>query len=72
MEQTPFDGCVFHIKGDMVWQTWGARAFGDADVRQGVEDLRATPFKRFTHNFLRLNTAPAKLDWFDDHNRGDE
>jgi hypothetical protein len=67
MEQTPFDGCVFHIKGDMVWQTWGARAFGDADVRQGVEDLKATPFNRFTHNFLRLNTAPARLDWFDDH-----
>jgi hypothetical protein len=67
MERTPFDGCVFHFKGDTLWQAWGVKAFGEADVRQGVEDLNATPFKRFTHNFLRLNTAPAKLDWFDDH-----
>ncbi|HEY7116214.1 MAG TPA: hypothetical protein VH475_06500 [Tepidisphaeraceae bacterium] len=67
MEATPFDGCVFHIKGDTVWQCWGTRSFGDADVRAGVEDLKATPFKRFTHNFLRLNTTPGKIDWFDDH-----
>jgi len=67
MERTPFDGCVFHFKGDTLWQAWGVKAFGEADVRQGVEDLKATPFKRFTHNFLRLNTAPAKLDWFDNH-----
>jgi hypothetical protein len=67
MEGTPFDGCVFHLKGDFLWQTWGDRAFEEADVRQPVEDLKATPFKRLTHNFLRLNMAPGKLDWFDDH-----
>src|SRR5258707_15858972 len=57
MERTPFDGCVFHFKGDTLWQAWGVKAFGEADVRQGAADLKAAPFKRFTHNFLRLNTA---------------
>jgi hypothetical protein len=36
-------------------------------VQAAVDDLRATKFQRFTHNFLRFNTAPANLDWFDDH-----
>jgi hypothetical protein len=29
--------------------------------------LKAAKFQRFTENFLRFNTAPAKLDWFDDY-----
>lgn len=67
MEQTPFDGVVFHIKGDLAWQSWGTKRFEEKDVQPGVADLKATPFKQLTHNFLRLNTAPAKIDWFDDH-----
>ncbi len=31
-----------------------------------LDELKATPYRRFTHNFLRFNTAPADLDWFDD------
>jgi hypothetical protein len=67
MEATPFDGCVFHVKGDAQWKAWGTILVPEAEVRAAVDDLKATPFKRFTHNFLRLNTAPAKIDWFDDH-----
>jgi hypothetical protein len=67
MDQTPFDGVVFHIKGDLAWQTWGNRRFEEKDIEQGVADLKAAPFKKLTHNFLRLNTSPAKIDWFDDH-----
>jgi len=67
MEKTPFDGTVFHIKGDAQWKAWGTTAIKEADVRAAVEDLKATRFTRFTDNFLRVNTAPAKLDWFDDH-----
>jgi hypothetical protein len=67
MEQTPFDGCVFHLTGDSLWGVWGVKAYTDADLKPALDDLRATPFRRFTHNFLRVNTTPGKLDWFDDH-----
>jgi hypothetical protein len=67
MEKTPFDGCVFHPRGDLLWQTWGTRKFTDAEIQPSIDDLKATPFKRMTHNFLRVNTTPAKIDWFDDH-----
>lgn len=74
MERTPFDGCVFHIqatrtngsRGDFLWETWDNRAFTYAEVKPAIDDLKATKFKRFTENFLRFNTTPAKLDWFDD------
>jgi hypothetical protein len=41
--------------------------FTEADVAPAVADLQATPFHRFTDNFLRFNTTPADLDWFDDY-----
>jgi hypothetical protein len=75
MEQTPFDGCVFHVNfkdrtgatGNFTWQGWGERSFTEADLQTAMDDLKATPFRQFTHNFLRFNTTPAKLDWFEDH-----
>ena len=75
MEKTPFDGCVFHAdyarpgggKGSFTWDCWGTNAFTEADLQKAFDDLKATRSRRFTHNFLRLNTTPAKLDWFDDH-----
>jgi len=75
MEKAPFDGCVFHVntaapagaQGRFTWECWGTRAFTEAEVKGAIEDLKAAPFKRFTHNFLRFNTTPARLDWFDDH-----
>jgi hypothetical protein len=74
MERSPFDGCVFHIhakasngrKTDFLWESWGTRAFSYEELKPAVDDLKATKFKQFTHNFLRFNTAPAKVDWFDD------
>ena len=75
MQQTPFDGCVFHAnmkqpdgkKGSFTWDSWGDQAFTEADLAEAFADLRATRFSRFKENFLRFNTTPAKLDWFDDH-----
>jgi len=75
MERSPFDGCVFHIdakkpgssKSRFTWEAWGTRAFTEEELRPEVNVLRAIKFKRFTQNFLRLNTAPAKLDWFDEY-----
>ena len=66
MEQTPFDGTVFHVPGDFLWQAWGKRKFSDAELQPALDDLKNTPFKKFTHNFLRFNVAPGDVDWFDD------
>ncbi len=73
MEQAPFDGVVFHVTyakpdgktGNFLWEAWSARAFTDAELAPARADLRATPFRRFTHNFLRFNTTPGDVDWFD-------
>jgi hypothetical protein len=75
MERTPFDGCVFHAAfagrdgkpGNFAWSCWGKRAFADEELTAAFADLKATPRGRFTRNFLRFNTTPADLDWFDDH-----
>lgn len=75
MEQTPFDGCVFHVNAvtlngttaNFTWQGWGDRAFSQDELKAALDDLKATRFRRFTRNFLRFNTTPAKLDWFDDY-----
>jgi hypothetical protein len=75
MEKTPFDGCVFHAytidaqgkRGDFLWGCWSTKAFAEEQLLASLDDLKQTPFKRFTHNFLRFNTAPADVDWFDDH-----
>ena len=74
MEESPFDGCVFHAMADSVdsksenfaWKFWGRRAFVQADLVHARADLEATRPKRFRSNFLRVNTAPADIDWFDD------
>ncbi len=75
MEQSPFDGCVFHVmsadpqgkRENFTWLCWGVRAFTEAELKPARDDLKATTFRRFTHNFLRFNTSPGDLDWFDDH-----
>ena len=49
MQQTPFDGCVFHAsydrtngaKGSLTWEAWGRQAFTRADLAQAFADLRA-------------------------------
>src|SRR4051812_5349280 len=74
MDNTPFDGCVLHGqstkpaggRADFMWEFWGKRAFTDAELEPALEELRSARLKRMTCNFLRVNTAPANLDWFDD------
>ena len=74
MAQTPFDGCVFHANyrgaggdsGSFAWECFGRRAFTEGELAGAIEDLQATDFGRFRQNFLRVNTTPADLDWFDD------
>ncbi len=74
MEQAPFDGVVFHVNAtrpdgkpdDFLSQAWGKRAFTDTELALARADLQATAFRRFTDNFLRFNTSPGDVDWFDD------
>ncbi len=74
MDQSPFDGCVFHITysrpdgttEQFTWKAWSRRAFSETDFQPALADLAATRFQRLTHNFLRFNTTPGDVDWFDD------
>src|SRR5206468_4664268 len=54
-------------KTRFTWELWGSRAFTEEELQPALNDLKATKFKRLTDNFLRFNTTPAKLDWFDDY-----
>jgi len=74
LQQSPFDGCVFHVeyqagtnRGNFTWQCWETQTFSETDLKNAFDDLRATHFGKFNQNFLRFNTTPAKLDWFDDY-----
>jgi hypothetical protein len=70
MEALPFDGLVFHATsskgGNLAWEIWGGRRFEPAEFRHSIENLKATPFRRFTERFLRVNVTPGNVDWFDD------
>jgi hypothetical protein len=75
MERAPFDGCVFHVdfktpagkSGSFTWDAWSKRPHTDAELQNAIDDLKATQFKKFKYNFLRFNTTPGDLDWFDDY-----
>ncbi|MCC6348647.1 MAG: hypothetical protein IT347_03530 [Candidatus Eisenbacteria bacterium] len=75
LQASPFDGCVFHVPyfepggrtGDFTWELWGRRRFTRAELDSARRDLLATRFGRFRDNFLRVNTTPGNLDWFEDH-----
>lgn len=75
MQATPFDGCVFHVEfhkpngksGSFTWQSWGDQTFTESDLKNAFTDLPSIRFGRFKENFLRFNTTPGKLDWFDAH-----
>ncbi len=74
MEQTPFDGTVFHITydkpdgspGRFGNECWGDRKFTPAELKRATDELKRTPFKKFDQNFLRFNVLPSDVDWFDD------
>ena len=74
MEQTPFDGCVFHLsytkeddtKSNFTWECWGERAFTREQLWHAVDNLRALDSPTFTENFLRFNVTPGNVDWFGD------
>lgn len=73
IDDSPFDGVVFQVQArpggaasSLSWRAFGRQAFSEADVAQARRDLRATRLRRVRSNFLRLNTTPFDLDWYDD------
>ena len=73
MERAPFDGVVFgaSVRRGGKLQPAANLAFGTTpllwdELNESLAALQATPFKRFTDNFVRLNVVPGDLDWFDD------
>ncbi len=59
-------GVSFILAQRVMWEGWSTRAFTEAELQPALADLQATPFQRFAHNFLRFNTVPGDVDWFDD------
>jgi hypothetical protein len=75
MQQTPFDGCVFHVdykkkdgsNGRLTWEGWGTNVVAFEDLAEALQDLKSAELGNFKWNFARFNTTPARLDWFDDY-----
>src|SRR5678815_4874450 len=75
LDNSPFDGCVFHIdarrtngsKARFTWDAWGGEAFTKDSLQPAIDELNAAKLRRCTENFVRFNTTPGKLDWFEDH-----
>src|SRR5205823_5182706 len=79
MEKVPFDGIVMTLYGNgkhnpstrpdrqasYPSRGWAATAIDRADFAESVAALKETKFHRFTDNFLRFNTVPGDVDWFD-------
>lgn len=65
MELKPFDGVVLHLTvpdlpshlGNFSWHIAHVRYEWD-QVWPAAEELKAVPFRRFRHNFLRVNLNP--------------
>ncbi len=74
MERMPFDGVVLNARyldaggneAVLEWTGFGARPIPWDALEPALADLKATDFRRFTHNFLRFNVAPGDVDWWDD------
>lgn len=74
MEKMPFDGVVLDAeytdaqnKAQSVSQVdFGPEEISWDSLQPALKNLRQTHFKRFTDNFLRFNTFPGTIDWFDD------
>ncbi len=74
LEQSPFDGCVFHVLAqgsgvppqNFTWLCWGRRRFTPSELAKARADLESIVWTRFHDNFLRFNVTPGDVDWFDD------
>ncbi len=72
LEKGPFDGITIEVAfehhgkkyndyGVMTREAWPREA-----LEKALEDLKAARFEKLKHNFLRVNSTPGDLDWFND------
>ena len=80
MEKLLFDGIVVELYANghqnpttrpdrqvsFCSRCWGKRPIDRAEFSDAIDALKATKFHRFTDNFLRFNTNPGDVDYFDD------
>jgi len=79
MESKPFDGVVIQavvpgVHEDVRLFTWSTlkHRYTPGEFRPVIETLRRVPFRRFRHNFLRINVNPVDqpFDMFDEDRWG--
>jgi hypothetical protein len=78
MEKLPFDGVVIGVtksrepnlggRNDDVpgYRLFGREKIDAALYEHAIADLKAAPFKKFTDNFLLVESMPGDIDWFSD------
>jgi hypothetical protein len=75
METHPFDGIVIGVSesrepqlngATLGTKAWGREKFDPAKFEHAIEDLKATKFEKFTHNFIQVEAMPGDVDWFDE------
>jgi hypothetical protein len=68
-ETLPFDGFVLPLKlrdgTNMTWKMWSAQHIDYDGLTYMADEMAATPFKRLTHRFVRVNVTPGDVDWSD-------
>lgn len=71
MEKIPFDGVVIRVNPHGVpgsgygWETFSRVKLKPENYQSTIDDLKATKFNRFKHNFIHLIAYPGNVDWFE-------
>ncbi len=63
MEQRPFDGLIFRLKGGT--NVLEPAEWTESQFAEDFDNLANTPWEKFTDNFVSM-LAASKQDWFDD------
>lgn len=78
MEKTPFSGVVILVRSQpgeprlggtedvLGWKVFGKTRFSEGQIQHAIDDLKSTPRKRLTDNFIQVISNPGDVDWFDD------
>ena len=64
MESRPFDGIVFQL--ELANAIFDSTPMVLGDYAADIANLKATPFQKFTDNFVRVNGTSDPVDWFGD------
>ena len=73
---TPYQGIGIHVRATGVHNGKKVKCFHRSITgkipwkyewfKQAIKDLKNTRFRKFTDNFIRVNTCPGNVDWFSD------